>query len=127
MPILSFRHYADLPEAERLRRIGGLIAAAVTRFERGHPHPTARPESTGQRNAIARGPELTITDPTEKEIVRYLIRVGGASPRDLCIGLGAARMTVTRKLSRLMAAGWIEVTGKTRAAFYRMRSDFGRN
>ena len=127
MAILSFRRYAEMPEAERLRRIGELIATAVIRYEREQRSVAPVRRGRDARREEPENPANLVTDQTEKEIVRYLARVGGATPRDLCIALGLSGITITRKLARLRVAGLLTVRGKTRAACYRLRSEFERN
>jgi DNA-binding transcriptional ArsR family regulator len=68
-----------------------------------------------------------VGDTTEQQIVRYLGLTGPASPKELTTALGLARRTVARKLSRLRAAGLCEVSGRTKSAHYRIRTDCSRN
>jgi len=57
--------------------------------------------------------------------MRYLTLTGPARPRELVSALGFNRRTVARKLARLRTMGVCEVAGKTRAARYRLRTEFG--
>lgn len=120
MAILTFRAYAELPEAERLRRIGELLATAVFRWEHDQRVTVSAANRGDTRTTESR---VLNADPIETDIVRHLTRVSAATPRDLCLALGLARMTVARKLARLRAAGVLTASGKTRAVCYRLRSD----
>lgn len=122
MTRLTFQLYQELPEAERIRRIGELIGLAILRH-RGRPPTIARQNSaTGPVE-----PWALITDEVERQMVRYLERVGAATPRDLQVALSLSSMTVTRHLGRLRAAGVLAVTGRTRAVRYRIRTEFTAN
>jgi len=125
MAILTFRSYAEMPEPERLRRIGELIATAVIRWERDQRLAAAAKREGEDRSKSVGDSVGFVDDRTELAIVAHLTRVGAATPRDLCIALGLARMTIARKLARLRATGVLAVTGKTRAACYRLRSEPG--
>ncbi len=120
MAILSFRRYAEMPEPERLRRIGELLATAVIHYERDERFAASIHRKTEARRASTGEPADSIEDETEKNIVRYVTRAGAATPRDLCLALGLGRMTITRKLARLREAGVLAATGKTRAMCYRL-------
>jgi CRP-like cAMP-binding protein len=127
MARLSFQLYQDLPEAERIRRIGELIGLAILRH-------CARPPAIARQNRATRlakappvEPWALITDEVERQMLRYLERVGAATPRDLQVALGLSSMTVTRHLSRLRAAGVLAVTGRTRAVRYQIRTEFSAN
>lgn len=125
MALLTFNRYRDLPEAERIRRIGELIGKAVLLYRRDL-------RTAGRVEALAatlepRGPTSLIDDQTEKQIVEYLAKIGTASPHDLCIALGHTRTTVSRKLARLRNAGILIASGKTKAIRYSLRTDFSAN
>ena len=123
MAILTFRSYAEMPEAERLRRIGELIATAVIRWERDQRLAAPAKRESEDRSKSAEVSVGLVDDRIELAIVGHLTRVGAATPRDLCIALGLARMTITRKLARLRASGVLTAAGKTRAVCYRLRTD----
>lgn len=124
MALLSFQLYQELPEAERIRRIGELIGLAVLRHG-GQPPVIARQNST--TGSAEAEPWALITDEVERQMVRYLERVGAATPRDLQVALGLSSMTVTRHLGRLRAAGVLVVKGRTRAVRYQIRTEFTAN
>ena len=123
------RKYADLPEAERLRRIGALVALAVSRHRAAQPRdpenapPAPVSPSAGERNL----PALAGSDATERRMIDYLGRVGAATPRDFHVALGLSPMTVTRRLARLRRAGVVLAEGQTRAVRYVLRTDFTAN
>ncbi len=123
------KKYADIPEAERIRRIAALVATAVARH---HVAPPDRDRSATIKGAATvgdRGPEVArlANDPTEQRMLEYLTRVGAATPRDFQVALGLSPMTVTRRLARLRAAGLLSVEGHTRAVRYTLRTDFDAN
>ena len=125
MALLTFNRYRDLPEAERIRRIGELIGKAVLLYRRDL-------RTAGRVEALAaahkpRGPTNLIDDETEKRIVEYLAKIGPASPHDLCVTLGHTRTTVSRKLARLRNAGVLQTSGKTKAIRYSLRTDHTAN
>lgn len=116
-----------MPEPERLRRIGELIAVAVIRYYRDQ-----RLQQVAQRGTKCVSPETTdpanpASDDTEKQMLRYLARVGAATPRDFQIALGVSPMTITRRLARLRGAGVLSVSGTKRAARYQLAGDSGAN
>jgi predicted HTH transcriptional regulator len=116
MKLLSLKHYRDIPESERLRRIGELIATAVIRFYRDERSKAAAQKAAkGEFQKILEPADL-VSDEIEKQMLRYLTRVGRATPRDFKIALGVSQMTITRRLARLRTAGLLTVAGKRRAA-----------
>ena len=68
-----------------------------------------------------------VSDPIERQLVRFLHHAGPTAPRDLASALGIARRSVARKLRRLRINGLCEVVGNTKAARYQLRTDLGRN
>lgn len=127
MARLSFQLYQELPEAERIRRIGELIGLAVLRHGGRRPAIAGQNSATGPTKGQPAEPWALITDEVERQMVRYLERVGAATPRDLQVALSLSSMTVTRHLGRLRAAGVLAVTGRTRAVRYRIRTEFTAN
>lgn len=127
MARLSFQLYQELPEAVRIRRIGELIGLAVLRHGSLPPAIARQNSATGSVEAQQAEPWALITDKVERQMVRYLERVGAATPRDLQVALGLSSMTVTRHLGRLRAAGVLAVTGRTRAVRYQIRTEFSAN
>ena len=108
-----------------LRRIGALLATAIARSGRLRPQPAPNPKCVGAQPAPPVDPWQLVSDPLERQVMRYLTLTGPASPRELVSALGLNRRTVARKLARLRTMGVCEVTGKTRAARYRLRPEFG--
>lgn len=127
MAKLSFQLYQDLPEAERIRRIGELIGLAILRHRSRPPATAYQNRATGLAEALPAEPWALITDEVERRMLRYLERVGAATTRDLQVALGLSSMTVTRHLGRLRAAGVLVVTGRTRAVRYQIRTEFSAN
>lgn len=130
MPILNLEFYANLPEDERLDRIGALIAKAVVSYRRDRqlvgeddPETVADGNQTGGIRSVA---DL-VKDEAEKQVMRYLERVGSATPQNFSTALGLSRQTVSRKLARLRVAGLVVVTGKTRMARYELAGKSGNN
>lgn len=111
--------YSMLPEGERYRRVGELIAAAASRYWQEE-------RSAGRcgNTAVAPQPVLDVTDlvtePGEKAILRYLTQKISASPAKIGSELGVAHTTLVRRLARLRAGGLISVAGKTRGARYEL-------
>ena len=125
MTLLTFNRYRDLPETERIRRIGELIGKAVLLYRRDL-------RAAGRVEALVAaheplGRKSLIDDETEKQIVEYLAKIGPASPHDLCVTLGHTRTTVSRKLARLRNAGVLQASGMTKAMRYSLRTDFWAN
>lgn len=127
MAKLCYQHYANVPDAERIRRIGEMIATAVTRYYQSQPAATNRQNKVGAEPSNARDPVQLVIDETEKRIIQYLTRVGMATPRDLHVALAVSPMTITRRLARLKAAGIVLVTGKIRSARYQLRNNSSQN
>jgi len=127
MPFLDLHRFDHLSEAEVIDRIGALLATAILRHGCLLPAP-AKPEARATPAiSPSADPALLVKDPTEQQIVRYLAHAGMATPHYLRIDLDLSGRTVARKLARLRAAGLIEVSGHTKAARYRLRTEFGNN
>ncbi len=127
MTLLDTTQFDGMTEAEILRRIGALLATAIMRG--GH----LRAKQDGARPARGDRPEpqveahQLIADPLERQIADYLRITGAARPAELKRALGLRGRSLTRALARLRSGGACEVTGRTRAAFYRLRRDFTQN
>lgn len=126
MATFDLTRFDHLTEAEVLRRIGALLATALVRNGRLRSAGVASPADGGTTPPVD-DPARLVGDATEQQIVRYLALTGPASPRELSTSLGLARRTVARKLARLRAAGLCVVSGETKAAHYRLRTDCSRN
>jgi hypothetical protein len=124
MTLLSFQSYDNIPRAERIARIAMHIKKMARRDDSiqsetvpsiGRPH----------------GPSLTPIDLTvdevEKRIVGHLLLHGAVPPMVLVRELKISRVTLARKLARLRNGGLLLVSGKTRNAIYRLRTDFDSN
>lgn len=120
MPTLDAHRFSHLTPDERFRRIGDLIAKAVMIFRQSE---RAAGRLTAEGKAVVVpicDPAELVTDEGEKRILRHLRHAESASPHDFCIVLTMPRTTLMRKLARLRAVGLVEVTGKTKAARYRL-------
>jgi CRP-like cAMP-binding protein len=127
MTLLDLHRFDHLGETEVVRRIGELLATAIRRHGcLSRDRDKIRFEGVTEP-ANATDPAMLVSDPVAQQMVQYLVRVGPASPRDVGVALGLARRTVARKLARLRATGLCEVVGKTKAARYQLRTDFGAN
>jgi len=127
MPLLDTTRFDHLGESEVLQRIGALLATAIARSGRLQTRPAPNPQCASAQPALPVDPWELVNDPLEQQLMRYLTLTGPASPRELGSALGLNRRTVARKLARLRATGVCEVAGKTRAARYRLRAEFGSN
>jgi CRP-like cAMP-binding protein len=125
MTLLTFKRYRDIPEAERIRRIGELIGKAVLLY-RHDLRAAGRVEALVATREPG-GPSALVDDAIEQRVVEYLARIGSASPHDLCVALGHTRTTVSRKLARLRNAGILKASGKTKAIRYSLRTAFSAN
>ncbi len=122
MSSLSFKSYESMSRAELLRRIGQHLNVAASRYYRDNPSPDAVAAS-----ARLPDPVNLVSDGLEKRILRQLTARGSATPRVLKQELKVSGMTVTRKLARLRRAGLVVVSGHTRGASYRLRTEFDQN
>jgi len=121
------RRFDHLSESLVLRRIGALLATVLARSDRLLPKLAAPSADRPGAEAVRVDPWQLIGDPLERQIAQYLLHAGPAGPEGLRVALGISERTVGRKLARLRAAGLCEVVGKTRAARYRLRTEFGAN
>lgn len=95
------------PEQARLRRIGELMARAISRKCRDEELEKAK-----QAN-----PELPEdADP----ILIFVSEVGECSPKDIRERFSISRTTAFRRLSRLVDDGQLEKSGSTNAIRYRI-------
>ena len=127
MDYLDTTRFDRLPDAEILRRIGVLLAAAIVRSGRLRSQTTKRHPDQGNGPDSRIDLQRLIADPLERQIAEYLRFTGAASPVELRQALGLRQRSLTRALARLRRSGLCEVAGQTRAVRYRLRSDFGQN
>lgn len=127
MKRFSVPKFGHLGFGERRSAIAELVEKAVRLFHRSERSTCIQAQLDGTASSGRLDRALLTDDPTEQSIIRYLARVGAASPHDFCIALGIARPTAVRKLRRLRMAGLIVVTGRTRSASYRLRTEFAAN
>jgi DNA-binding Lrp family transcriptional regulator len=127
MENLDTTRFDRLPEREILRRIGALLATAIVRSGRlRSPNGKVRADRGAEPDSRI-DPLRLMADPLERQIAEYLRFTGAASPVELRQALGLRPRSLTRALARLRRSGLCEVIGKTRAARYQVRCDFGRN
>lgn len=117
--------YASIAEAERIRRIGALIATAVGRNLASCRGRSFRPERKNDPATSLRSQHPN--DEIERRMIAYLSRVEVATPQDFRVALGLSAMTVTRRLAKLRTQGLLAVEGKTRSARYRLNARIGAN
>jgi|CXWL01.1.fsa_nt_gi CRP-like cAMP-binding protein len=125
MALLTFAQQSDLSDQERVRRIGELIATGVMRYRR-QQRITGQVAPKSSPGTVVNPIEL-FSDHAEKRIAHYLANVSTATPHEIGAALGLSRTTVTRKLARLRKAGLAIVSGRTKGATYKLRTDFARN
>jgi DNA-binding Lrp family transcriptional regulator len=110
--------YAHLSRAERIRRIGEILAKGVTLLaikQQQKDHAAAVAE-------VAAEVEQSESDWITRGIVEFLKRVGWASPRDIYRHLDVPPRTGARRLHALLASGILERRGLTSAAQYGLRA-----
>lgn len=127
MTNLDTTRFDGLSEAEILRRIGAILAAAIIRSGRLSSKNAKVHADRGDDPAPRFDPLRLIADPLERQIAEYLRYTGAASPVELRRALGFRPRSLTRALARLRRGGLCEVVGQTRAARYQLRSDFTQN
>jgi len=121
------RRFDHLSESEVLRRIGALLATVIDRSGCLRPRGEVPLTDRAANEASSVDPLRLIADPLERQIAEYLCHAGPASPSELCRALGLPSRSLTRKLARLRSGGLCEVVGRTKAASYRLHTDFGVN
>jgi DNA-binding transcriptional ArsR family regulator len=126
LALLDLSYNAKLTREERGRRFADCCEKAIVSFYRNERVAAALAD-TGKTSAKTLEPAMLVRDEAEREIVRYLGRVGTATPLDFCKALGIPRPTVTRKLRRLRSTGIVVVSGKTQAARYCLRGNADAN
>lgn len=118
--------YRQLPEEERIRQIGDLLATAALRYLDVQPNASPPGQSKVPVTTMTHVWDL-VDDEVEKQILRYLLRHFAAVPADMERALSLSGMTLTRRLARLREVGLVTVSGKTRNALYRLASEALRN
>ena len=127
MTNLDTTRFDGLSEAEILRRIGAILAAAIIRSGRLSSKSAKVRADRGDHPVPEVAPLRLIADPLERQIAEYLRYTGTASPVELRQALGLRPRSLTRALARLRRDGLCEVVGQTRAARYQLRSNFAQN
>lgn len=127
MTLFDTTRFDGMTDAEILRRIGGLLAAAIMRGGHLRSTPAGACSPRGDGPAPRMEAHQLVADPLERQIADYLRITGAASPAELKRALGVRGRSLTRALARLRSGGLCEVAGRTRAARYRLRRDFTQN
>lgn len=125
--IFDPRRFAHLSEREILGRIGGLLATALVRSGRLLRRPGIAASVSSPVAAKRVEPWDLVSDPIERQLVRFLHHAGPTAPRDLATAVGISRRTTVRKFIRLRTSGVCEVSGRTRGALYRVRTAHDKN
>ena len=98
--------------SERIKRLGELLAKGITLmvFREAEEKRKANfiPSATA---AVLQAERIVGCDETPSAIIRYIERIGSASPRDVQRGLDLPKTTAFRHLDRLTKAGIISRTG----------------
>ena len=123
--------YAQLSRDARLHRIGELCSKAVTLYLLDQTESTemqARQnlELQAHNNNETTNLGIVLTEDT-KDILRYLRRVGAASPAEICAQFELSRTTTFRRLRTLCNYGLIRKTGKTSSVLYAVTSTLPEN
>jgi hypothetical protein len=122
-----------LTRAERIQRIGKLLAKGVTLLlmreaeEKRLAHRQAL-SPTVEESAISRANDpsgATVLDEDERRILDYLKRVKRASPREMQCCLDLRKATLFRKLKRLLEAKLVVYSGRTTAIRYQLAGPSG--
>jgi DNA-binding transcriptional ArsR family regulator len=127
MTNLDTTRFDGLSEAEILRRIGAILAAAIIRSGRLRSKNEKARAGRGDDPAPKVDPLRLIADPMARQIAEYLRYTGTASPVELQCALGLRPRSVTRALAQLRRGGVCEVVGRTRAVRYQLRGNFAQN
>jgi hypothetical protein len=76
-------------------------------------------EGSNAEDVYSSASQVVITNDGERALIRYLKRVGAASPRHIQSCLDLPKTTAFRKLALLVKANLIARTGRTTAIRYR--------
>ena len=111
----------QLTREERIKRLGELLAKGITimvlREAEEKRKANFNPAATA---ALQQAERVVDGDDTPSAIIRYIERIGSASPRDVQRGLDLPKTTAFRQLDRLNKAGIISRIGKTAAVRYQL-------
>ena len=107
--------------AERISRIGEILAKGVTLMVIREAETKQKTASIPAATAAVQEAERVFGgDELETDVLKYISRVGSASPKDIQRALNIPKTTAFRRLDRLVKAGCIVRTGKTAAIRYSM-------
>lgn len=118
--------FVQLPESERLRRIGELLVVAASRYWRDETLAGRVKAKRSPASPLFEVSDL-VTSETDKRILRYLEQKVSASPVQISAALAIARSTLVRRIARLRAGGLIVVAGRTKGARYELAGQQQRN
>jgi hypothetical protein len=123
---------SQMTEEERLQEIASLLAIGAMRLLAEEDAKRLRdqpPVPARDKEPIQSRMEVwdLVDDEIEKQVLLYLALNILASPADLEHALSISHMTLARRLSRLRAAGFVHVSGRTRGAQYCLAAHHGTN
>lgn len=110
-----------MTRAERIARIGAILSKGVALMVIREAEAKRKADSVPAVTAAVQQAERVFDgDESETDVLKYISRVGSASPRDVQRGLNIPKTTAFRRLDRLVKAGCICRTGKTAAIRYQL-------
>jgi hypothetical protein len=113
-----------LTEEERLQEIAKILAIGAIRYLRAEDRKRAEAKKPIQARVEVWD---LVDDDIEKQVLRYLAVNVMAPPRNMERDLNIPHVTLGRRLSRLRAAGLIQVSGRTKGAQYCLAAHPGTN
>lgn len=118
--------YSSLSEEERIRQIGELLATAAIRYLDEQSLP---PRQSQQRPPAVPALQVwdLVEDEIEKQMLRYLEVHVAARPVQMERALNVPQRTLARRLERLLGAGLLVVSGRTKGAVYSIAAQSGRS
>lgn len=108
---LTLAEAAAMPEKERLRRIGHLLAKAIIIQE-------AKPRESPQSDPPGGTHIQTGVEQSDDERILNHVRLAPASPKEIRSALGFSRSTFNRRIAALKLAGKVVQRGNTRGTRY---------
>lgn len=117
---------SELTRAERMKRIGELLAKGITillvreaQEKEDQKRFTSSPQQSPSSRSVTDCQQASVEDGTGAAVLAYLQRVGSASPRDVQRALSLSKATAFRRLNELLQIGEVLRFGKTTAVRYR--------
>jgi uncharacterized membrane protein len=110
-----------MTRAERVQRIGAILSKGVSLMLLREAEAKRKAELIpAAAVAVQQADRVSDGDDTPSAIIKYIDRVGSASPRDVQRGLSLPKTTAFRHLDSLTKAGIISRIGKTAAVRYQL-------